>query len=205
MPIYRLSDGREANVGPENESRFLEDFADFNPEVIEEDIAADIDVEEVTVEDEKKDLAIAPMGAGVVAPDDMASNLEEVSLDSPEVEEDKIEDTDIFSYSTTENKVISAENNSNREKEKQKFLDKTQDIDIDNDEKDALYDQMEHQNFIDDKEAFKQKSQNRVDRFFQNADEYLRKSLISKSHNMTRIFLKIPCIFLLKKGMAQLL
>ena len=84
MPIYRLSDGREANVGPENESRFLEDFADFNPEVIEEDVAADVDVEEVTVEDEKKDPAIAPVDASVVAPDDMASNLEEVSLDLPE-------------------------------------------------------------------------------------------------------------------------
>ena len=174
MPIYRLSDGREANVGPENESRFLEDFADFNPEVIEEDIAADIDVEEVTVEDEKKEIAIAPMGASVVAQDDMASSLEKVSLDLPE---DKVEDTDIFSYSTPENKVISAENNSNREKEKQKFLEETQDIDVDDDEKDALYDQIEHQNFVDDKEAFTQKSQNRVDRFFQNADAYLRKAL----------------------------
>ena len=85
MPIYRLSDGREANVGPENESRFLEDFADFNPEVIEEDVATDVDVDEVTVEAEKKGPAIAPMGAGVVAPDDMASNLEEVSLDLPEI------------------------------------------------------------------------------------------------------------------------
>jgi hypothetical protein len=84
MPIYRLSDGREANVGPENESRFLEDFADFNPEVIEEDVATDVDVDEVTVEDEKKGPAIAPMGAGVVAPDDTASSLEEVSLDLPE-------------------------------------------------------------------------------------------------------------------------
>ena len=93
MPIYTLSDGREANVGPENEERFLNDFAELEPKVKEEDQVenTNINFNEPPVEETekkwthpdwrgidpiKKDQDAAPIDAGAVSQDDMASNSE---------------------------------------------------------------------------------------------------------------------------------
>ena len=58
MPIYTLSDGREANVGPENEERFLNDFAELEPKVKEEDQVenTNINFNEPPVEETEKRL-----------------------------------------------------------------------------------------------------------------------------------------------------
>ena len=46
MPIYTLSDGRKANVGPESEQRFLNDFADLDPQ-IEQEEQEDVNLDEL--------------------------------------------------------------------------------------------------------------------------------------------------------------
>ncbi len=80
MPIYTLSDGRKANVGPENEQRFLNDFADLSPQIEQEEQEQEnINFNEPpVVEDvkEKKELDTAPMDAETVSQDDMASSSE---------------------------------------------------------------------------------------------------------------------------------